>query len=275
MMLGNFDQAPRTVPYVSVILPSRDRPLEVRRAVATVLAQTFADWELIIVDDGSDPAVDVIGLRALDPRITVLRNDVATGVSRARNRGVAAARGTWLAFLDDDDVWHPDKLQAQLDVAAATGATFVYTGATVVEAGYGRVYVQEAAASDAYDRAIFRDNVVRAPSSVLVRADAMAQTTGFDPELSVVADWDMWLRLAPHVRAAAVFEPLTCVVEHQGSMQLAMADQIGDEIALLRARHAPAARERGWTFGSPDVDRWHAHKLWTVHRTPWRGTVYG
>lgn len=263
------------VPTISVILPSRDRPIEVRRAAATVIAQTFTDWELLIVDDGSDPAADVVGLEALDPRITVLRNDVATGVSRARNRGVAAAQAPWLAFLDDDDVWHPTKLAAQLAAAERCDATFVYTSATVVESGFHRVYVQDAVDDEDYELALLHDNVVRAPSSVMVRAEAMAETDGFDPELSVVADWDMWLRLSEHVRATAVPEPLTGVIEHPGSMQLQLADQIGDELRHLHARHDGRARERGWRFGSPGVARWHSQKLWAIHRTPWRGAVYG
>ncbi|MGK2938096.1 MAG: glycosyltransferase family 2 protein [Solirubrobacteraceae bacterium] len=262
-------------PTISVILPSRDRPIEVRRAAATVIAQTFTDWELVIVDDGSDPAADVVGLEALDPRITVLRNDVATGVSRARNRGIAAAQAPWLAFLDDDDVWHPTKLAAQLAAAERRGATFIYTSATVVESGFHRVYVQDAVDDDDYELALLHTNVVRAPSSVMVRAAAMAETDGFDPELSVVADWDMWLRLNEHVRATAVPEPLTGVIEHPDSMQLQLADQIGDELRHLHARHDSRARERGWRFGSPAVAHWHSQKLWAIHRTPWRGAVYG
>lgn len=260
-------------PLVTVVLPSRDRPVEVRRAAATVIAQTFTDWELVIVDDGSDPAADVVGLRALDDRISVLRNDVAQGVSRARNRGIAAARGTWIAFLDDDDVWHPRKLEAQLAAAAVRDATFVYTASTVVELGH-RVYVQDGVADAAYAARLLQDNVVRAPSSVLVRADALAQTTGFDPAFSVVADWDLWLRLSEHVRAACVADPLTGVVEHPGSMQLVLADQIGDELGRLRARYAAPARAAGARFASAGVRRWHAERRWAAHRTPLRAAAY-
>lgn len=261
-------------PRVSVVLPSRDRPVEVRRAAATVIAQTFTDWELLIVDDGSEPAADVVGLERLDPRIMVLRNDVSHGVAEARNRGILEARGAWLAFLDDDDLWHPTKLEAQLAAAEERDATFVYTSASVVEVGNPRAYVQDAVPDEEFREALVHDNVVRAPSSVLVSADVMRTTSGFDPHLSVVADWDMWLRLSDRVRATAVAEPLTGVIEHPGSMQLAMADQIGDELAFLRERHAGAARARGWEFGSPSVGRWHAQKLWTAHRTPWHGAVY-
>lgn len=270
---GTAEEDP-SAPHVSVVLPSRDRPVEVRRAAATVMAQTFSDWELLIVDDGSDPAADVVGLERLDPRVMVLRNRVSLGVAEARNRGILEARGRWLAFLDDDDLWHPRKLEAQLAAAAELDATFVYTSAAVVDAGYTRFYLQHAVSDEEFREALVHDNVVRAPSSVLVTADAVRATGGFDPRLSVVADWDMWLRLADHVHATAVPEPLTGVIEHPGSMQLAMADQIGDELAYLRGRHRDAARARGWQFGSPAVGRWHAQKRWSAHRTPWHGAVY-
>lgn len=271
---GSEDQD-RHAPHVSVVLPTRDRPVEVRRAAATVIAQTFTDWELLIVDDGSDPAADVTGLKALDDRIAVLRNEAPTGVSRARNRGIATARGTWIAFLDDDDLWHPGKLAAQLAAAERTDAGFVYTASTIVESGYRRVYVQESAAEDEHRREMIRANVVRAPSCVLVRADVLAQTSGFDPEMSVVADWDLWLRLGERAHATAVPEPMTCVIEHPGSMQLTLADEIGAELERLHERHDASAREYGVALGSPTVRRWHAHMLWTAHRTPLRAAAYG
>lgn len=263
-----------SAPLVTVVLPSRDRPVEVRRAARTVIAQTFTDWELVVVDDGSEPAADVIGLEAMDPRILVLRNETSQGVSEARNRGILEARGRWLAFLDDDDVWHPRKLAAQLAAAEEFGATFVYTSSAVVEADFGRAYTQAAVADDDFHRALTRDNVVRAPSSVLVDADAVRAAGGFDRHLAVTADWDMWLRLSDIVRPTAVAEPLTGVVEHPGSMQLTLADHIGEELAYLHARHDGPSRERGWSFGSAAVNRWHAQKLWSAHGTPWRYAVY-
>lgn len=263
-----------SAPLVTVVLPSRDRPVEVRRAARTVIAQTFTDWELVIVDDGSDPAADVIGLEAMDPRILVLRNETSQGVSEARNRGILEARGRWLAFLDDDDVWHPRKLEAQLAAAEEMDATFVYTSAAVVQADFRRAHVEPALDDgDVHRRMAFR-NLVRAPSCVLVDADTVRSVGGFDRGLSVTADWDMWLRLCDRVTAAAVDEALTGVVEHPGSMQLVLAEEIGDELAYLRERHGPVCRERGWAFGSHDLERWRAQKRWEAKQTPARGLAY-
>ncbi len=263
-----------SAPLVTVVLPSRDRPVEVRRAARTVIAQTFTDWELIIVDDGSDPAADVIGLEAMDPRILVLRNETSQGVSEARNRGILEARGRWLAFLDDDDVWHPRKLAAQLAGAEELGATFVYTSSAVVEVGLASARVERALVDGEFHRRMANGNLVRAPSCVLVDTGAVRSVGGFDPQLSVTADWDLWLRLRDQVTAAAVDEPLTGVIEHPGSMQLVLAEKIGDELLYLRGRHGPVCRERGWVFGSHDLERWRAQKRWAAKPTPARAMMY-
>lgn len=263
-----------SAPLVTVVLPSRDRPVEVRRAARTVIAQTFTDWELVVVDDGSEPAADVIGLEAMDPRILVLRNETSQGVSEARNRGILEARGRWLAFLDDDDVWHPRKLAAQLAAAEEFGATFVYTSSAVVEADLASARVERALADGEFHRRMAYGNLVRAPSCVLADTDAVRSVGGFDRDLSVTADWDLWLRLRDRVTAAAVDEPLTGVVEHPGSMQLVLAEEIGDELDHLRMRHGPICRERGWVFASHDLERWRAQKRWAAKPTPARGLAY-
>ncbi len=253
-------------PKVSVVLPSRDRPAEVRRAVASVLAQTFTDWELVVIDDGSASAARLEDLEQLDWRVTVMRNDEPEGVARARNRGVGSARGEWIAFLDDDDVWHPSKLEVQLARARDTGASFVYTAATVID-GDRRVYVQSAVPDDVYARMLTRDSIVRSPSTVLVRRDNLIAVGGFDSRLSVVADWELWLRLCPDALVASVPEPLTGIIEHPGSMQLTMVDRIGAELELVAARH-PAAQD------ARAIRRWRAQKQWTAQRTARHAASY-
>jgi glycosyltransferase involved in cell wall biosynthesis len=104
-------------PLVSVIIPTRARPESVTRAVKSVLSQSRADLEIIIVIDGADPAT----VRALadisDPRVGLILSPVRHGVAVARNIGVGKARGKWIAFLDDDDIWLPRKLEIQLQAA--------------------------------------------------------------------------------------------------------------------------------------------------------------
>lgn len=109
-----------TQPTVSVIIPSHRRPQLVRRAALSALAQTLADVEVIVVLDGGAPA-DSEGLAQIrDPRLRVISVPETVGGSEARNIGVRAARSDWIALLDDDDEWMPDKLTRQLRVAAAS-----------------------------------------------------------------------------------------------------------------------------------------------------------
>ena len=102
------------MPAVSVVIPTHDRPDLLLRAVASVLAQTVTDLEVVVVDDGSARPVEVH-----DDRVTVLRHDTALGAPAARNTGVAASTGDVVAFLDDDDQWLPTKLARQLAVLEA------------------------------------------------------------------------------------------------------------------------------------------------------------
>src|ERR671936_561680 len=107
-------------PQVSVVLPTRDRPSELSRALSSTRSQRGVTSEVIVVDDGSVPPVAVP-----EDGVRLIRIAPSCGVAHARNRGIAAARGEWIALLDDDDVWAPDRLRRMLTVARATGADAV------------------------------------------------------------------------------------------------------------------------------------------------------
>jgi glycosyltransferase involved in cell wall biosynthesis len=110
-------------PQVSVVIPTFDRPDLVVRAVRSVLAQTMADLEVVVVVDGPDPATgEALGALA-DPRLRVIELPVKGGAQNARNTGVREARAPWTAMLDDDDEFLPEKLEKQLAVAQASGAS--------------------------------------------------------------------------------------------------------------------------------------------------------
>lgn len=106
-----------TSPDVSVVIPTRGRPALVTRAVASALAQTHRDLEVVVVVDGPDPATPAALAELDDPRLRVVRLDVSGGAPNARNAGVREARGGWVALLDDDDEWRPEKLAIQRRLA--------------------------------------------------------------------------------------------------------------------------------------------------------------
>lgn len=120
-----------SAPLISIVLPTRDRAALLPRAVASVTAQTEANWELIIVDNSAaEPAVTPASLPALgDPRCRVIPAPEARNAGMARNVGLAAATGEWITFLDDDDAYAPEKLAAQRALATRTGSPLVLCGA--------------------------------------------------------------------------------------------------------------------------------------------------
>lgn len=231
------------------MIPTRDRADILHRAILTVQRQTFADWELLVVDDGSTVPVVLAGPAAQDPRISLIRHPVSLGVSEARNTGIAAARAPWIAFLDDDDFWWPGKLELQLAAAAEHGSSFVFTGRITVDRR-GRVTDDRGPAPTGdLTATLMARNLVGEPSSVLVRREVLAATEGFCPELSVVADWDMWLQLSRHAKPLGLPQRTTAIVAHSGSMQLTQAHEIPRELAVMRRRHPDASFAELWIAG--------------------------
>jgi glycosyltransferase involved in cell wall biosynthesis len=128
---------------VSVVIPTRGRPDLLQRAVQSALAQTLRAIEVVVVIDGEDPGTRAAMERVVrqDPRLQVLALANSVGGSDARNRGVDAAAGEWIAFLDDDDEWFPDKLQAQLDAVTPATAPIVIGTCRMIARTPGRDYV--------------------------------------------------------------------------------------------------------------------------------------
>ena len=113
---------------VSIVMPSYNTGHFIRASVASVLAQTYQDWELIIVDDCStDNTDDIVGEFLADERIRYIKNEKNSGAAVSRNRALREAKGKWIAFLDSDDVWRPDKLEKQLRFMQENGYKFTYT----------------------------------------------------------------------------------------------------------------------------------------------------
>lgn len=225
---------------VSVVIPTRDRARIVVDTVRMALDQRDVEVEVVVVDDGSrdatGQALDALG----DPRVTVVRNASSRGVARARNRGIGLAAHPWVAFLDDDDRWCPDKLRVQLDRARTEHADFVYTAGLAVAGDDGRVlHASPAFTPEELRRGIRGRNLIFAGSSnVLARTALLRQLGGFDEALHHIADWDMWIRLTEVGRPAACPEPLVAYVVHRTNMHRTAIDGALREGRILRAKHA-------------------------------------
>jgi len=237
-----------------VVIPTRDRWPLLSRALASVFAQRV-DLEVIVIDDGSTDGTQDRLASIVDERLRVLRNSSAHGVARARNSGIASARGEWIAFLDDDDLWAPSKLSVQLE-AAGEGAEFVYAAAVVID-GEGAVKrVSLAPDPESLSVRLLESNAVGTPSSVLVRRDVLERVGGFDERLAVLADWDLWLRLVQSASVAAVSEALIAYVEHTENMTLNRLADIEAERRYMARKHRALCQASGVRFGGLDFSRW-------------------
>ena len=209
------------VPLVSVVMPTRNRAALVERALASVVKQTFAQWELLVVDDASTDATAVaVSRHCDDSRIHLHALTEQVGGAAARNRGIEAARGEWIAFLDDDDEWLPQKLERQLDVVlrSQSGAGLVYCSAWFVKPdGSEHVLQSNAAPAGATRRALLHRNFISTPT-VMVRADIVRQVGGFDETLPRLQDWDLWIRLAGLTPFAFLDQPLVRAFHTEGGI---------------------------------------------------------
>lgn len=204
-------------PKVSVILPTHNRAEYLRKAIESVLNQTEADLELIIVNDAStDNTADILHrYMTLDKRVKVVENRESLGGGGSRNRGVALSRGKWVAFLDDDDEWHNDKLSTQLAMLAKDPA------AVAGSCGYERRYlggitrkVRVNAPVDINE--LYCSNVLGGASMCICSKETFLSVGGFDDKLKSGQDWDLWIRLHEQGRILVSNLPLVTYHVHMG-----------------------------------------------------------
>jgi glycosyltransferase involved in cell wall biosynthesis len=189
-----------------VIVPTRDRAIPVRHAIQSVLAQTWDDLEVVVVDDGSvDGTAEA--LRRMSDRRLVVMTTVGEGAARARNAGIAAARGGAVAFLDADDLYHPEKIERSMALLDE-GAAFVH-GPWIEQIGEEKRSRHPLAEGDARHRLLMFSRV--ATPTVVARTDLVRQAGGFAADLSVAEDGDLWLRLAALGPVKRLTEPLSTV----------------------------------------------------------------
>ncbi len=218
-------------------------------AVRCALEQVDVEVEVIVVDDGStDETAKRLGAWA-DPRLRVLRNETSRGAGASRNQAAAIARGEWIAFLDDDDRWAPHKLRAQLAVATTPEVAFVYGTAVMVDGELRPLRSLPVPEPGALPRALLHTNPIGGPSSVMVRRAALAEVGGFDEELAVVDDWDLWLRLAHRVRGAACHDVVVAYAWHDTNMVSLQREAAERSVADMQVKHRGLCAREGVHFG--------------------------
>lgn len=208
-------------PRVSVVVPAYNVAGCVQRALDSVLAQSWTDLELLVVDDGSTDGTREVLARCADPRLRVLSKPNG-GLSSARNHGIAHARGEYLAFLDADDYWLEAKLARQVGLMDRRPDLGFCSTSARVETPEGQTLRPWRCGpiEGAVLEAIFAHNstVAGSGSGVLARRALFGRVGGFDERLRSLEDIDMWMRLAAVSGYECIDEPLTVIVKHPGSM---------------------------------------------------------
>ncbi len=237
-------------PKVSVVLPTHDRLDFLREAVASILAQTLADWELIVVDDGSRDG-SVAWLESLgDPRIVVIAQPHSGNPAALRNLGVERAQSPWIAFLDSDDLWAPEKLELQLARLSLNPASrWSCTGVGFIDDA-GRTIPQQGgtpyrAQSGWILEQLLTFSAAATTPTLMIHRSLFDEAGGFDEHVLLREDYDLELRLAARSEIHALPESLTFVRHHEGrtSSRTRVADLYRWNAAVFR-KFARSAESR-------------------------------
>jgi len=192
---------------ISVIIPTFNRKETLKRAVQSVLMQSYTPYEIIVIDDGSDDGTKE-WLKDNFPNVKYIYQ-MNSGVSSARNKGIKFARGDWIALLDSDDEWLPSKLKDQAnEIELNPAAKFLHTNEIWIRNG---VRVNQMKKHKKYGGYIFEkclDMCRISPSSVLIKKDIFDEIGMFDETLKVCEDYDLWLRFASKYPVHFLDQPL-------------------------------------------------------------------
>jgi glycosyltransferase involved in cell wall biosynthesis len=231
------------MPTISVILPTFNRSRFLRSAVASVFAQSYTDWELIIADDGSDEETRSYLRGIMGPRVKTLWLSHSGNPSRVRNAAIEAANGRYLAFLDSDDVWAPSKLERQIGaLRERANSRWSYTACDSIDENDRPIPKRNAAAIVRPEGWIFEQllklDIGIAMPTVMAEKALVSEVGGFD-ELQLFGEFhDLCLRLAMKGEVVVVREPLCSVRTHDEHYS---SDKIADHAGWLRLYEKMAA----------------------------------
>jgi glycosyltransferase involved in cell wall biosynthesis len=199
------------LPRVSVIIPTHNRADFLRGALTSVLNQTYQDFETIVVDDASTDDTATVVASFNDERIRFLQHKANKGGSASRNTGILASKCDYIAFLDDDDEWLPDKLRRQMEILVASPPEVggVYTGCLDVDKARGKVIRQRIPTKRGdLSRELLTENCIGGTSSMLLKKVCLQRVGLFDESLPRSQDYDLWIRISREFLFECIQEPL-------------------------------------------------------------------
>ena len=228
-------------PLVSIVIPTYNHAPMLQRALATVIEQTYQNWNAIVVNNYStDNTLEVVA-QFNDPRIQCVnfRNNGVIGASR--NEGIALATGKYVAFLDSDDTWFTGKLEQCVEVLESGSDLVCHAEYWIDESGKSRLVAYGPSEAATHHNLIYKGNRI-STSATVVRATLLKEVNGFDisPELISTEDYDLWIRLAAKSnKFAFIDEPLGEYHRHDKNVSANIEKHLASELALL-AKHFSA-----------------------------------
>ena len=228
-------------PLVSIVIPTYNHAPMLQRALATVVEQTYQNWNAIVVNNFStDNTLEVVA-KFNDPRIQCVnfRNNGVIGASR--NEGIALATGKYVAFLDSDDTWFPTKLEKCVEILESGSDLVCHAEYWIDESGKSRLVAYGPSEAATHHNLIYKGNRI-STSATVVRAALLKEVHGFDvsPELISTEDYDLWIRLAAKSdKFAFISEPLGEYHRHDNNVSANIEKHLAAELALL-AKHFSA-----------------------------------
>ena len=228
-------------PLVSIVIPTYNHAPMLQRALATVVEQTYQNWNAIVVNNFStDNTLEVVAAFN-DPRIQCVnfRNNGVIGASR--NEGIALATGKYVAFLDSDDTWFPTKLEKCVEILESGSDLVCHAEYWIDESGKSRLVAYGPSEAATHHNLIYNGNRI-STSATVVRTALLKEVHGFDvsPELISTEDYDLWIRLAAKSdKFAFISEPLGEYHRHDNNVSANIEKHLAAELALL-AKHFSA-----------------------------------
>jgi glycosyltransferase involved in cell wall biosynthesis len=229
------------MPTVSVIIPAYNRADLMGRAITSVLAQTFTDYELLVVDDGStDNTKEAVA--TFGDRIKYLRHGINSGLSSALNTGIRGSTGEFVAFLESDDEWHPFKLQLQVERFRAGNPRLglVYGAMASVDTRTGKSLIPPTPwlPDNILDTILYQNCVLGGGSLAMIPRRCLDEVGLFDTAIRGCQDWDMWIRIAERYEVDCVPQVLATIYTHGGSNSQNIPPMIKGFESLMEKHHA-------------------------------------
>lgn len=258
-----------SAPLVSICIPAYKADKYLEETLQSVAAQMFVDWEVIVTEDGSKDRTEEI-VRSFASQVSqpviYRRHTTNSGLPATRNTGIAAARGTWVAFLDSDDLWRPDHLQALLAATRELPCDLVFSGTEWFEDGSNKTLSTSTPSdNDLKDLpvALYTGKLSILPSSVIVRRECFERFGPISTEFPHVNDTEYWLRVLRGGGCLAYSGSVTCRYRRHPDAMSKRAAEILSDSALLCERYAdwraiPAALRRQ---RPASLYRWAARSL--------------